>query len=177
MTSNAGLPRDERHKPVRAPAGLVVAVAALPVLSHVVLASGHAPHPASWALKLVAAASHTAINGSLLLLFARSLRPGRVDLVTALSTRLRGPPPPARARYARQVAWAWVAYFAIQLATSASLAAFAPLAWWSLFVNVLDLPLALLMFGAEQAWRHRRFPDDPPVSAAAIFAAFRSPTP
>jgi uncharacterized membrane protein len=99
-----------------------------------------------------------AINLLLLWFFGRTLAPGREPLVTAIARLVRGRLDPAVERYTRQVTWAWCGFFASNAAVSVALAAFAPLAAWSLYTNVLGAPLVVLMFAAEYAHRRRRFP-------------------
>jgi uncharacterized membrane protein len=56
---------------------------------------------------------------------------------------------------------AWCCFFVAQLLGSALLFLFAPLAAWSLFVNVLNVPLVGAMFTAEfvyRQWRHAHYP-------------------
>lgn len=120
----------------------------------------------------VSGVSHAIINGSLLLLFARSLRPGRTALVTSMATRLRGPLAPAMQTYTRTVTKTWCCFFTGQLLLSALLLTFASHAAWSLFVNVLDLPLVATMFAAEYTVRMVRFHGERHSSPAAIFRSF-----
>lgn len=104
---------------------------------------------------LVAASAlpHTLAYSGLLAVFGASLLPGREALVTALARQLHGPITSEMAGYTRQVTWAWCVFFGAQLATSLLLFLFAPLAAWSFFVNVLNLPLLVLMFALEYAYR------------------------
>lgn len=60
--------------------------------------------------------------------------------------------------YTRQVTIAWCIFFTLQVITSMSLYIFAPIVALSFFINVLDLPLLILMFIVEQAYRTARFP-------------------
>jgi uncharacterized membrane protein len=99
-----------------------------------------------------------AMNLVLLWFFGRTLVAGREPLVTAIARFVRGRLDPEVAAYTRRVTWAWCAFFAANAAASAALAAFAPLAVWSLYTNVLAVPLFGLMFAAEYAYRRRRFP-------------------
>ena len=123
-------------------------------------------------LRVQAGLSHGLLYGGLLVVFAGSLRRGRTPLITRLARRLTGALSPERAAYTRRVTQAWCVYCAAQLAGSALLAAFAPVAVWSFFVNVLDFPLLCVMFGAEYAWRRRRFPDRPAVRLRDVLRAF-----
>ena len=116
--------------------------------------------------------SHACIHVSLLLLFARSLRPGRTALITGLATRLRGPLTPAMLAYTRSVTKAWCVFFVLQLAASAVLLAVAPRPVWSLFVNVLDGPSVVLMFAGEYAIRRWRFRDYRHISPVETFRTF-----
>jgi uncharacterized membrane protein len=99
-----------------------------------------------------------AINLLLLWFFARTLVPGREPLATAIARFVRGALAPEVERYTRNVTRAWCVFFAASAAVSIALAAFAPLAVWSLVANVLPGPLAIAMFAAEYAYRRRRFP-------------------
>src|SRR5512143_4142772 len=84
---------------------------------------------------------HAAIYLFLLVLFGRSLAPGREALVTRFARQIHGGLPPELESYTRRVTWAWCGFFAAMLALSALLYLSAPLAAWSLFVNVLNFPL------------------------------------
>ena len=129
--------------------------------------------PAEAGLLAVSGVSHLAINSLLLALFGGTLLPGRTPLVVAMGRRIDPSFTPALARYARQVTWAWCGFFAGQIAGSALLLALAPVAVWSLFVNILDLPLVAAMFVAEDLVRRMRFPDHPHVSLPDLVRAVR----
>lgn len=114
-------------------------------------------------LGIVAASAipHALTYLALLTAFGATLLPGRVALVTALTRRLSGPVPDEVAAYTRRVTWAWCGFFAAQLGVSLVLFLTAPLAVWSLFVNVLNFPLLVLMFAAEYGYRVLRVPNRP----------------
>jgi uncharacterized membrane protein len=116
-------------------------------------------------------APHIAIYLLLLWFFGRTLRRGREPLVTRIARHEHGILPPEIARYTRQVTWAWCAFFALMAAASVLLFAFAPLRVWSWFANVLNIPLLLLMFVVEYAFRLLRFPD---FTHASFFTAIRA---
>ena len=59
----------------------------------------------------------------------------------------------------RQVNIAWCIYFALQMVVSLLLYVFTPIAVWSFFINVLNLPLLILMFVVEHAYRTAHFPN------------------
>ena len=123
---------------------------------------------------LIAAAwaSHAFIYGSLLLLFGRSLLPGRVDLITALATRVRGNLTPGMLTYTRGVTKVWCSFFCAQLMVSALLLVLAPIAIWSIFVNLLDGPSVVALFLAEYAVRRIRFRGYKHISPAETFRNF-----
>ncbi len=154
----------------RAALGVLAAVAAL---GGMVAYQAAARIPAEAGLLVVSGVSHLAINSLLLALFAGTLLPGRTPLVVAMGRRLDPHFNPALARYARGVTWAWCGFFAGQIAGSALLLALAPVPVWSLFVNVLDLPLVAAMFVAEDLVRRMRFPDHPHVSLPDLVRAVR----
>ena len=90
--------------------------------------------------------------------FGRSLVKGRVPLCTQLADKVHGPLSELELRYTRNVTWAWVIFFLLNLAVTAFLFAFVPLRIWSLFVNFCALPLILAMFAAEYLVRRRVLP-------------------
>jgi uncharacterized membrane protein len=102
---------------------------------------------------------HALAYSSLLVVFGFSLLPGREPVLTRLVLKIRGPLPPELLAYTRHVTAAWCCFFAAQLALSLTLFLFAPLAVWSLFINVLNLPLVVVMFAIEYAYRVARFPN------------------
>jgi uncharacterized membrane protein len=119
-------------------------------------------------------AVHMTIYLGLMWMFARTLRPGREPMVTAIARRVRGSLPPEIAGYTRRVTQAWCGFFAGMVLASAALFLFAPLPVWSLFVNLLNLPLIAAMFGGEYLVRITRFRHlrHFPITAAA--RAFRA---
>lgn len=147
----------------------LIGLGLLPMLIHMALTTRYAAHVASALgpravdIGLVAAAAvpHTLVYCGLLAVFGRTLLPGRVALVTALARRMYGTIPDAEARYTRGVTWAWCGFFAAQLGTSLALFLLAPLAAWSFFVGIMNLPLIVLFFAAEQGWRMLRLADAP----------------
>lgn len=101
-------------------------------------------------LILTSGLPHALVNAGLLVLFGLSLRAGRVPVITALSHQIHGPLPARIDRYTRRVTQVWCGFFAAELLGSALLFALAPIAWWSLFVNVLNAPcLAILLIGEK----------------------------
>src|SRR5262245_60833678 len=115
---------------------------------------------------------HAAAYASLLWFFGRTLRAGSEPLITRVARRVRGPLPAEVAAFTRRITLAWCAFFAAQLLGSALLLALAPRDVWSMFINVLDVPLVAALFVVLHAYRGLRFPDEPPVSMARILSAF-----
>jgi uncharacterized membrane protein len=115
---------------------------------------------------------HAVIYLGLLALFAGSLLPGREPLISIVSRRIRGALSEEIAVYTRRVTWMWGFFFAGQLVGSLVLFLFAPVAVWSLFVNVLNFPLVVLLFGVEYAYRLVRFRDYPHASVPDMIRAF-----
>lgn len=108
--------------------------------------------------------SSATLNLFLLWLFGRTLLPGKVPLISQISRHINGQLLPEVAEYTRYVTMAWCIFFALQVIISLALYAFAPLAAWSFFINVLNLPLLILMFVGEKAYRTIRFPNHPKTS-------------
>ena len=115
---------------------------------------------------------HAAANGFLLWWFGRTLRDGAEPLVTRVARRVHGTLQPAIEAYTRQVTIAWCVFFSVQIAVSLALFLFAPLETWSLFVNVLNLPLLVLMFAGEYLMRVVLHPEHPRASIASMLRAF-----
>ena len=109
----------------------------------------------------------------LLWAFARTLFPGRVPLVTKLARVVHGTLAPEIEGYTRRVTVAWSVFFAAQVICSGLLFEFASLEAFSLFVNMLSLPLVVLMFAGEYAYRVTRFPGIPRASVAQTIRALR----
>lgn len=87
--------------------------------------------------------------------FGQSLLKGRIPLCTRLADRVHGPLSELELRYTRNVTFAWVIFFLLNLAATFLLYQFAQLRIWSFFVNFCSLPLILCMFVAEYLVRRR----------------------
>lgn len=117
--------------------------------------------------------SHASMNLFMLWFFGRTLPQGREPLVSQISRHLNGGAlPPEIAGYTRAVTIAWSLFFAAQLLGSALLYLFAPLAAWSLFVNVLNAPLLGLMFIGEYIIRVLLHPDHARNSILQVIEVF-----
>jgi uncharacterized membrane protein len=117
--------------------------------------------------------SSVVIYALLFWMFARTLMPGREALVTRLARHVHGTLPDEITVYTRRVTWAWSLFFFVMAATSILLFDFASLAAWSLFANVLNLPLVALMFVVEYAYRIQRYRDFAHVPLLTAVRAFR----
>jgi uncharacterized membrane protein len=91
--------------------------------------------------------------------FGASLRPGREALVTRFATLVEGALSPAGLAYTRGATLAWALFSAAVALASALLYFLAPLAWWSVFANLLTLPLVGAMFVVEFLVRMRVCPE------------------
>lgn len=125
-----------------------------------------------WGLAFTYGVPHAAAYLFLLWLFARTLRGGQDPLVSRVARRVHGTLAPEMEAYTRRVTLAWCVFFAGQVAVSVLLLAFAPLEAWSLFVNVLNVPLLALMFTAEYLYRVTHYPDHPRATLPGMLRAF-----
>ena len=126
----------------------------------------------SFGVAAVSGLTHAAANLILLWYFGRTLRAGREALITRLARRVHGSLQPEMVGFTRRVTLAWCVFFAGQVAVSALLLAFARFEIWSMFVNLINLPLIALMFAGEYLYRMIRFPDHPRASIARIVRAY-----
>lgn len=95
------------------------------------------------------------INGAGCYLFARTLAPGQMPLVTRFAAVVRGYLHPDVVRYTRRVTQAWALFFALLALESLLLALFAPLRFWSLFTNFINYLLVAVFFAVEYCIRIR----------------------
>ena len=103
--------------------------------------------------------SHVGTYLFLLWFFGHTLAPGSRPLVTRLAQMVHGTLPGPIEGYTRRVTAAWCVFFAGMALASLLLYQFASLAAWSVFANLLSLPLVVAMFLGEYAYRLQRFPD------------------
>lgn len=178
---------DGQSEPVR------IALMLLPLLALAYWIITRSRHKAAWACVLLAAGAaiylleyqerwglaaaygipHAAVYLFLLWFFARTLRSGTEPLVTRLARRVHGTLPPELETYTRRLTAAWCIFFAAQVLTSALLFMFFSLDRWSLFINLLNFPLVVLMFLSEYAYRvtrHRNFPHASLMDSVQAFA-------
>lgn len=94
----------------------------------------------------------------LFMTFGRTLFGERKPLCTHFAEMAHGVITPQHAHYARQVTWAWSIFFGLMAMASTLLFFLAPLTVWSVFANLLTLPLIALMFILEFGVRRRVLP-------------------
>lgn len=104
-------------------------------------------------LMLSSGSPHALIYSVLLIVFGLSLLPGREPIVTYFARTIHGQIAPEIEDYTRRVTWVWCWFFGLELLGSAVLLTLAPIAWWSIFVNVLNVPLLAAMFLGERLTR------------------------
>jgi hypothetical protein len=98
-----------------------------------------------------------AIYLSLAVLFASTLLPGRVPLVTRFASAMRqGQMPDAVIRYTRSITGLWVLFFCSMAAITLWLALYASFQHWSLFVNFISYALMAGFFLLEFGYRRWR---------------------
>jgi uncharacterized membrane protein len=115
-------------------------------------------------------------NFALGLYFGRSLRAGQTPACTHFASLVHRGMTPTLARYTRQVTVAWTAFFAGSALLSTLLFAFAPVAVWSFFANVLYLPSVVLTFVVEALLRRVVLPAGERMGMLDAVRAWRSAT-
>jgi uncharacterized membrane protein len=117
---------------------------------------------------------HVGINLSLAALFGLTLSGPGDALITRLARMLHERPLSARnIRYTRQVTLAWTVFFTVNALISLIFHAFLPVAWWSLYANVLNWPLVGAMFLVEHLLRRRILPPEERPSIADVIRVWR----
>ncbi|HEX3984213.1 MAG TPA: hypothetical protein VHX12_11005 [Acidisoma sp.] len=165
-----------RATTARSPLAAVLIIIAISTLFHIVIVKTSSL-PLSFSIgglfKLgfigFSAFAHWGLYASLLATFALTLRRGHMPLITAMAYKLHGSLTDEMIRYTRWVTVAWALFFTAQLLTSISLFCFASLTAWSVFVNLLDIPLVVTMFAAEYAVRLRVLRHPPRHSFRMMF--------
>lgn len=95
----------------------------------------------------------------LFITFGRTLTAGRQPLCTRFAHMVHGPITQQHETYTRKVTIAWTLFFAAMALVSTLLFFLAPLATWSVFANLLTLPLVALMFIGEYWVRRWALPE------------------
>jgi uncharacterized membrane protein len=98
-------------------------------------------------------AQHVVTNLLFAWFFGQTLMAPRTPLITQFAQTIHGHLPDEVLRYTRGVTIAWSVFFLAQIAVSLLIFHFFSLETWSLFANLLNWPLVILMFMAEYLCR------------------------
>jgi uncharacterized membrane protein len=109
----------------------------------------------AWVYYLQHAAMFLALGAA----FGTSLRPGQEALCTRFARAVEGALSAGALAYSRRATLAWAAFCGAMVAASSLLFFLAPLPAWSIFANLLTLPLVGAMFLAESLVRTRACPE------------------
>jgi uncharacterized membrane protein len=110
----------------------------------------------------------------LFITFGRTLIAGRQPLCTRFAHAVHAVVTPQHEIYTRQVTIAWTLFFAAMALVSTLLFFLAPLAAWSVFANLLTLPLVALMFVGEYGVRRWVLPEMRHMHILDAVRAFRN---
>lgn len=98
------------------------------------------------------------IPAALFILFARTLRPGEIPLISKIATTMREAPlPPPLVVYTRHVTQLWCGVFIFMFVSAVALAIWAPPAVWSLMTNAVHYAILGAVFVLEFIYRRLRF--------------------
>lgn len=140
------------------------------VVSHYVVAGNDGQAWVGW----LYLAQHAGVNALLGVVFGRTLIGGREPLVTRFAALVHEDMTPALLKYTRRVTMAWTLYFLATTLLSLLLFFFGPIEVWSVFVNILPLPLLAAMFVIENEVRKRVLPPEQQVGILGAIRAFRA---
>ena len=113
-------------------------------------------------------------NLALATLFGRSLFGDGEALITQLARAVHhGEISARKQRYTRQATLAWTLFFLSNTLISTTLWFLAPPAVWSVFANLLSMPLLMAMFVGEHIWRTRVLPPEERPSIAQVVCAYQ----
>ena len=167
------------------PARINAAAAAIGVLIWAIAASGLGAGMLAAALlaflgsilvfspRLLLFAPSVMINAALAAVFAASLRPGYMPVISIFARLEHDELPPDLARHARLVTWFWALLLAAISIVSLVLAAWAPIEIWSLFANVVGYALIATLFTGEYLYRRLRFRHHSHASLLAVIRNVR----
>jgi uncharacterized membrane protein len=108
--------------------------------------------------------------------FGRTLQGGQTPMISGFARIVHGELSPALIRYTRSVTVAWTLYFGSTATLSLLLFWLAPVAVWSVFANLLGIPLLVLMFAGEYAVRWRVLPAADRAGPLDAIRAYRQAT-
>jgi uncharacterized membrane protein len=127
-------------------------------------------NPASWLYFL----QHCGVNALLAAFFGRTLAKQRRPLCTVFASAIHEEMTPELLRYTRQVTAAWALFFLASAVLSVVLFFFATIEAWSVFANILSMPLIGAMFLIENEVRKRVLPVRDQLGLKATVRAFRA---
>ncbi|MES2822093.1 MAG: hypothetical protein V4732_00730 [Pseudomonadota bacterium] len=96
---------------------------------------------------------------ALLIFFGRTLLPGRIPLITAISDAARGPLTPEMQKYTKLLTQLWCVIFLLLILWSIILACLQRPDLWSWFTNVINYGLVGAFFVIEFIVRKKLFPE------------------
>ena len=106
--------------------------------------------------------------------FGATLRAGATPMVSRFLALTKGPVTPQLARYTRTVTWAWALFFVAMAGVAVVVFLGTSFPIWSVFANVLTMPIAGLMFLGEYGIRRRVIPQSEcPGLVATLVAVWR----
>lgn len=123
--------------------------------------------------RLLLFAPSVMINAAIAAVFAASLRPGYMPVISIFARLEHDELPPDLARHARLVTWFWALLLAAISIVSLVLAAWAPTEIWSLFANVVSYALIATLFTGEYLYRRLRFRHHSHASLLAVIRNVR----
>lgn len=98
------------------------------------------------------------IHCALFMLFAATLRPGRIPLISRFAQIEQGELSAELRTYTRRLTVIWCAFFAAMAALALGLAAWAPVDFWFLHTSVTSYLLIAMLFLGEYLYRRWRYP-------------------
>ncbi|MGH8518437.1 MAG: hypothetical protein ACREUE_13380 [Panacagrimonas sp.] len=101
------------------------------------------------------------IPGLLLWVFASSLRPGRVPLITEIARRTRKSMSPRLETYCHRLTVLWILLFAVMVIAALGFIAAGQRELWSLQTNLLNYIACGLMFAGDHVYRVWRMREEP----------------
>lgn len=116
---------------------------------------------------------HVGMNVALGLFFGRTLINGREPLCTHFASLVHERMSPELIRYSGQITAAWTLFFFSMAAVSALLYFLAPTEAWSIFANLLSLPLVVSMFVGDAIARRFTLPPEDRLGLSSTIAAYR----
>lgn len=127
-------------------------------------------HHISWVYFL----QNLAINLLLGFWFGLSLLRQREPLCTSFARLLHPVMHSRLAHYTYYLTQVWTSFFFLMAVISSLLFILAPVGDWSIFANLLTLPLVVAMFVAEYAVRKRVLPPEDQVGLTSAFRSYRT---